>query len=126
MDLIKAVEQEQVKTNLPDIKIGDFVRVHLKVKEGNRERIQVFEGTVIALKGQASREMMTVRRISYGVGVERILPLHSPRIDHIDIVRHGKIRRAKLYYLREKLGKASRVKEKLEAKETVAVENIQQ
>ena len=119
MDLIKVIEQEQMKADLPDIKIGDFVKVHLKVKEGNRERLQVFEGTIIARKGRSLAEMLTVRRISYGIGVERILPLHSPRIDHIEIVRRGKVRRAKLYYLREKLGKASRVKEKLESKTAV-------
>jgi len=120
MDLIKVIEQEQMKADLPDIKIGDFVKVHLKVKEGNRERLQVFEGTIIARKGRGLAEMLTVRRISYGIGVERILPLHSPRIDHIEIVRRGKVRRAKLFYLREKLGKASRVKEKLESKSAVS------
>lgn len=118
MNLVKSIEQEQIKTNLPVMSIGDFVKVHLKVKEGNRERLQIFEGTVIARRGEGLKEMFTVRRVSYGVGVERILPLHSPRIDHIDIVRKGKVRRAKLYYLRDKMGKASKVKEKLESKET--------
>jgi large subunit ribosomal protein L19 len=116
MDLIKIIEQEQLKTNLPNLEVGDFVKVHAKIKEGNRERLQVFEGTVIAKKGAGLKETFTVRRISYGVGVERIFPVHSPKIDHIDIVRKGKIRRAKLYYLRERVGKASKVKERLENK----------
>jgi len=116
MDLIKAVEQEQLRTDLPKLDIGDYVKVHLKVKEGNRERIQIFEGTVIALKGSSLKETFTVRRISYGVGVERILPVHSPKIDHIDVVRKGKIRRAKLYYLRERVGKAAKIQEKLVAR----------
>lgn len=113
IDYIKLIEQEQLRTDLPPIAIGDYVRVHLKVKEGNRERIQVFEGTVIARKSGGIRETVTVRRLSYGVGVERVLPLHSPKISKIEIVRHGKIRRAKLYYLRKRVGKAARVKEKL-------------
>ena len=117
MDIIKAVEQEQLRTDLPVLSIGDFVKVHLKVKEGNRERLQVFEGTVIAKKGAGLKETFTVRRVSYGVGVERILPVHSPKIDHIDVVRKGKVRRAKLYFLRDRVGKASKIKEKLEAKE---------
>lgn len=117
MDIIRALEQEQLRTDLPKLEIGDYVRVHLKVKEGNRERIQVFEGTVIAMKGSGLKETFTVRRVSYGVGVERILPVHSPRIDHIEVVRKGKVRRAKLYYLRERVGKASKVKEKLGVKE---------
>ncbi|MCX7841641.1 MAG: 50S ribosomal protein L19 [Clostridia bacterium] len=117
MDIIKAIEQEQLKTNLPDMKIGDYIRVHVKIKEGNRERLQAFEGTVIARKGEGLKETFTVRRISYGVGVERIFPVHSPSIDHIDIVRRGRVRRAKLYYLRERLGKSAKVKEKLEIKE---------
>jgi large subunit ribosomal protein L19 len=117
MDIIKALEQEQVRTDLPSLSIGDYVKVHLKVKEGTRERIQIFEGTVIAKKGAGLKETFTVRRVSYGVGVERILPVHSPKIAQIEIVRKGKIRRAKLYYLRERVGKASKVKEKLEAKD---------
>lgn len=117
MDIIKALEQEQLKTNLPDLEIGSFVKVHVKVKEGNRERLQVFEGTIIAKKGEGLKETFTVRRISYGVGVERIFPVHSPKIDHIDVVRKGKIRRAKLYYLRERVGKASKVKERLQVKD---------
>jgi len=116
VDIIKAIEQEQLRTDLPKLEIGDYVRVHLKVKEGSRERLQAFEGTVIALKGEGLKETFTVRRISYGVGVERILPVHSPKIDHIEVVRKGKIRRAKLYYLRDRLGKAAKVKEKLTSK----------
>jgi large subunit ribosomal protein L19 len=116
MDLIKAIQQEQLRTDLPKLEIGDYVKVHLKVKEGNRERVQIFEGTVIALKGSGLTETFTVRRLSYGVGVERILPVHSPRIDRIDVVRKGKVRRAKLYYLRDRVGKAAKVKEKLQSK----------
>jgi large subunit ribosomal protein L19 len=114
MDIIKAIESEQLKTDLPEMNIGDTLRVHVKVKEGNRERLQAFEGTLIGRKGQGLKETFMVRRISYGVGVERIFPVHSPRIDHIDIVRRGKVRRAKLYYLRDRVGKASKVKENLE------------
>lgn len=117
MDIIKALEQEQLRTDLPSLSIGDYVKVHLKVKEGSRERIQIFEGTVIAKKGAGLKETFTVRRVSYGVGVERILPVHSPKIAQIEVVRKGKIRRAKLYFLRERVGKASKVKEKLETKE---------
>jgi len=116
IDLIKAVEQEQFRTDLQEVEVGDYVKVHLKVKEGNRERIQVFEGTVIAKKGSGIRETFTVRKVSYGVGVERVLPVHSPRIEKIEVVRKGKVRRAKLYYLRERLGKAAKVKQKLKAK----------
>ncbi len=113
MDLVKAIENEQLRNGFANIDIGDFVKVHLKIKEGNRERIQVFEGTVIARKGGGLSETMTVRRVSYGVGVERILPVHSPKIDKIDVVRKGKVRRAKLYYLRDRVGKAAKVREKL-------------
>ena len=117
MDIIKAIEQEQLRTDLPKLSVGDFVKVHLKVKEGARERLQVFEGTVIAIKGTGLRETFTVRRVSYGVGVERILPVHSPKIDHIDVVRKGKVRRAKLYFLRDRVGKAAKIKEKLQIKD---------
>ena len=120
MDIIKALEQEQLRTDLPVLSVGDHVKVYLKIKEGARERIQVFEGTVIAKKGGGLRETFTVRRISYGVGVERTLPVHSPKIDHIDVVRKGKIRRAKLYFLRGRVGKASRIKEKLVSKEKLS------
>jgi large subunit ribosomal protein L19 len=117
MDIIRTLEQEQIRTDLPVVSIGDHVRVHLKVKEGNRERIQVFEGNVIGKKSSGLKETFTVRRISYGVGVERTIPVHSPKIDKIEIVRKGKIRRAKLYYLRERVGKAAKIKEKLQPKE---------
>jgi large subunit ribosomal protein L19 len=117
MDIIKSLEQEQLKTDLPKLDVGDFVKVHLKIKEGNRERLQAFEGTIIGMKGEGLKETITVRRISYGVGVEKIFPKHSPRIDHIDVVRKGKVRRAKLYYLRERVGKASKVRERLVNKE---------
>ena len=113
MDILKSIENEQIRTDLPKLEIGDYIKVHAKIKEGNRERIQVFEGTVIALKGAGLKETFTVRRVSYGVGVERIFPVNSPRIDHIDVVRKGVARRAKLYYLRDKVGKAAKLKEKL-------------
>lgn len=113
MDLVRAVEQSQMREDTTNVRIGDFVRVHLKIKEGSRERIQVFEGTVIARKGGGLSESVTVRRLSYGVGVERTLPIHSPKIEKIELVRKGKIRRSKLYYLRDRVGKAARVKEKL-------------
>lgn len=116
MDIIKAIEQEQIRKDLPKLEIGDYVKVHLKVKEGTRERLQVFEGTVIAKKGGGLTETFTVRRVSYGVGVEKILPINSPKIDHIDVVRKGIVRRAKLYYLRDRIGKAAKIKEKLIAK----------
>ncbi len=116
MDIIKALEQEQLKTNLPEMQIGDYVKVHVKIKEGNRERLQAFEGTIISRKGEGLKESFTVRRISYGVGVERVFPVHSPKIDHVDIIRRGKVRRAKLYYLRDRVGKASKVKTRLETK----------
>jgi large subunit ribosomal protein L19 len=113
MDLVKAVEQQQLKGGYKEVDIGDYVKVHLKIKEGNRERVQIFEGTVIARKGAGLSEPITVRRLAYGVGVERILPVHSPKIEKIEIVRKGKVRRAKLYYLRDRVGKAAKVKEKL-------------
>jgi len=113
MDLVKAVEQDNLRNSFPEVSIGDYVKVHLKIKEGTRERIQIFEGSVIARKGGGLSETMTVRRISYGVGVERILPVHSPRIDKIEIVRKGRVRRAKLYYLRDRVGKAAKITEKL-------------
>ncbi|MFA7205882.1 MAG: 50S ribosomal protein L19 [Saccharofermentanales bacterium] len=116
MDLVKALEQEQLKNEYTDLAIGDYVKVHLKIKEGNRERIQIFEGTVIARKGKGLSETFTVRRLASGVGVERILPIHSPKIEKIETVRKGRIRRAKLYYLRDRVGKAAKVKEKLVAK----------
>ncbi|NLF20793.1 MAG: 50S ribosomal protein L19 [Clostridiaceae bacterium] len=116
MDLIKAVEQSQLRTDLPKLEIGDYLKVSLRITEGSRERIQVFEGTLIAMKGNGLSETITVRRVSYGVGVERVLPLHSPKIDQIEVVRKGVVRRAKLYYLRDRVGKAARLKEKLPAR----------
>ncbi len=112
MDLIKAFTNEQLKTDAPEINIGDTVRVHNKIVEGTRERIQMFEGTVIAKNGGGISETFTVRRISYGCGVEKIFPIHSPNVVKVDIIRYGKVRRAKLYYLRSKIGKDSKVKEK--------------
>ena len=109
---MKFVEDSQLRSDLPELEIGDLLRVHLKIKEGNRERIQVFEGYLIARQGGGVRETITVRRVSYGIGVERVLPLHSPKIDHIEKVRSGKVRRAKLYYLRDRVGKAARIKER--------------
>ncbi|NLY77378.1 MAG: 50S ribosomal protein L19 [Tissierellia bacterium] len=112
MDILKSIEAEQLKENLPDFNVGDTVKVHYRVKEGNRERIQIFEGTVIKRQGGGIRETFTVRRISYGVGVERTFPLHSPRVEKIEVTRRGRVRRAKLFYLREREGKSARVKEK--------------
>lgn len=113
MDLIKELNKETLERELPQVKVGDTVRVHVKVKEGSRERIQIFEGTVIAKKHGGIEETFTVRHVSYGVGVEKVFPVHSPSIDTVEIVRRGKIRRAKLYYLRERVGKGAKVKEKL-------------
>ena len=111
MTIIQAIEAEQLRDNIPDFKVGDTVKVFVKVVEGTRERLQAFEGTVIARRNGSSRETFTVRRISYGVGVERTFPVHSPKLDHIEITRRGRVRRAKLYYLRARVGKASKVKE---------------
>ena len=111
MTIIQAIEAEQLRDNIPDFKVGDTVKVFVKVIEGTRERLQAFEGTVIARRNGSSRETFTVRRISYGVGVERTFPVHSPKLDHIEITRRGRVRRAKLYYLRDRVGKASKVKE---------------
>ena len=113
MDLIKELNKEQLQKEMPAVKVGDTVRVHVKVKEGSRERIQIFEGTVIAKKHGGIEETVTVRRLSYGVGVEKVFPVHSPSIDHIEVVRNGKVRRAKLYYLRGRVGKSAKIKEKL-------------
>ena len=112
MDLIKAFTNEQLKTEVPEINIGDTVRIHNKIVEGTRERIQMFEGTVIAKNGGGISETFTVRRISYGCGVEKVFPIHSPNVVKVDIIRYGKVRRTKLYYLRDKIGKDSKVKEK--------------
>ena len=113
MDLMQAFTEKYKKAEPPVVAIGDTVRVHLKVKEGNRERIQVFEGTVIAKKHGGIEESFTVRRISYGVGVEKVFPVHAPSVEKMEVVRHGKVRRAKLYYLRNRVGKAAKIKEAL-------------
>jgi large subunit ribosomal protein L19 len=111
MDKVKLVEAAQVKKQLPGFTPGDTVRVHIRVSEGGRERVQAFEGTVIARRGGGMSESFTVRRVSHGVGVERVFPLHSPRVEKIDVVRRGRVRRAKLHYLRERIGKETRIKE---------------
>ncbi|MBE6538837.1 MAG: 50S ribosomal protein L19 [Ruminococcaceae bacterium] len=113
MDLIKAFTNEQLKENVPVVRIGDTVRIHNKIVEGTRERIQLFEGTVIAKHGGGISETFTVRRISYGVGVEKTFPIHSPNVVKVDVIRTGKVRRAKLYYIRDRVGKASKVKEQI-------------
>ncbi len=113
MNILDQITQEQIRTDLPQLNIGDTVRVYVKVKEGNRERIQMFEGTIIKKNHGGIRETFTVRRISYGVGVEKTFPVNSPNIDRIEVSRRGKVRRAKLYYLRDRVGKAAKVKEKI-------------
>ena len=113
MDVLRAITAEQIRTDLPPLNVGDTVRVSLKVKEGNRERIQVFEGTIIKKQHGGISETFTVRRVSYGVGVERTFPVNSPKIEKIEITRRGKVRRAKLYYLRKRVGKSAKVKERI-------------
>lgn len=113
MNLIAELNREALAKETPKVAVGDTVRVHVKVREGSRERIQVFEGTVIAKKHGGIQETITVRRVSYGVGVEKVFPIHSPSIDAIEVIRHGAVRRAKLYYLRGRVGKSAKVKEKL-------------
>ena len=110
-EIIKSIENEQLKAEVPEFSVGDIVKVHGKIKEGNRERIQVFEGTVIKKQNGANRTTFTVRKLSNGVGVEKTWPLHSPNVEKVEIVRKGKVRRAKLYYLRDRIGKAAKVKE---------------
>ena len=110
-EIIKKIEAAQLKENVTDFNVGDTVRVHAKIKEGNRERTQIFEGTVIAKKHGGISETFTVRRVAHGCGIERVFPLHSPAVDKVELVRHGKVRRAKLYYLRDRVGKAAKVKE---------------
>ena len=110
-DIIKNIEAEQMKESVPEFAVGDTVKVHAKIKEGNRERIQVFEGTVLKRQGGSNRETFTVRKTSNGVGVEKTWPLHSPFVEKIEVVRRGKVRRAKLFYLRDRVGKAAKVKE---------------
>ena len=111
-EIMKLVESREARTDIPAFSPGDTVRVHVKVKEGDKERIQVFQGVVISRKGGGSRQMFTVRKISGGIGVERMFPLYSPSIDRIEVERHGRVRRAKLYYLRDLRGKAARIEEK--------------
>ncbi len=113
MDILKSITQDQIRTDLPQLNIGDTVKLYVKVKEGAKERIQMFEGTIISKKHGGISETFTVRRVSYGVGVEKTFPVNSPAIDHIEKVRSGKVRRAKLYYLRDRVGKAAKVKEKI-------------
>ena len=112
MNRLDNIETPQLRDNIPDFQSGDTVKVHVRIKEGNKERLQVFEGIVIARKHGGIRETITVRKVSFSVGVERIFPLHATVVDHIDVVRRGKVRRAKLYYLRDLRGKAARIKEK--------------
>ena len=111
-NIIDAIEKEGMRADIPDFQIGDTVKVYAKIIEGNKERIQGFEGVVIARKNGSIRETFTVRRVSFGVGVEKTYPLHSPKIDHIEIVKKGDVRRAKLYYLRDRSGKSAKIKEK--------------
>ena len=112
-DIIKNIESEQLKKEVPSFRVGDTVRVHALIKEGNRERIQIFEGTVLKRQGGSNRETFTVRKTSNGVGVEKTWPLHSPHVKDIEVIRYGKARRAKLYYLRDRVGKAAKVKERM-------------
>jgi large subunit ribosomal protein L19 len=113
MDALKLIAQDSLKSEVPAIEIGDTIKVHVKIREGDKERIQLFEGTVIARKGSGVSETFTVRRVSYGVGVERVFPLHSPNVAKVELVRHGRVRRSKLYYLRDRVGKAAKVKEQI-------------
>lgn len=128
MDIIKSIEHEQLKEKVPVLDVGNTVRVHAKIKEGNRERIQVFEGIIIKKQGGGVNETFTVRKISYGVGVEKTFLLHSPNVEKVEVVRVGKARRAKLYYLRDRIGKSARTKEKvgarIETKEITLKENL--
>lgn len=112
MDIIRAIEQQQIKQDVPEFNVGDNVKVHYRITEGNRERIQVFQGDVIRRQGESVRETFTVRKISFSIGVERTFPVHSPKIEKIEVTRKGDVRRAKLYYLRNKVGKAAKIKEK--------------
>ena len=112
-EIIKNIEQEQLKAEVPEFSVGDTVRVYGKIKEGNRERVQVFEGTVIKRQGGSNRETFTVRKLSNGIGVEKTWPLHSPNVEKVEVVRYGKVRRAKLFYLRDRVGKAAKVKERV-------------
>ena len=111
MDYIRALERQQIREDLPQVRVGDNVKVYYRIKEGDRERIQMYQGDVIRMSGPGARETFTVRKISFGVGVERTFPVHSPKIAKLEVVRHGHVRRAKLYYLRNKVGKAARLRE---------------
>lgn len=113
MDALKLISDASLKAEVPSVEVGETVKVHVKIREGERERIQTFEGTVIAIKGAGIAKTFTVRRVSYGVGVERVFPLHSPNVAKVDHIRYGKVRRSKLYYLRDRVGKAAKVKEKI-------------
>ena len=113
MDALKLISQSSMKADKPEIRIGDYVKVGVKIREGDKERVQLFEGTVIAQKHGGISGTFTVRRVAYGVGVERVFPIHSPNVVSVDVVRHGKVRRAKLYYLRDRVGKAARIREKI-------------
>lgn len=128
MDILKSIEHEQMKNKIPELKIGNTVRVHVRVKEGNRERIQVFEGIIIKKQGGGVNATFTVRKISYGVGVEKTFLVHSPRIEKIEVTRVGKARRAKLYYLRDRVGKSAKTKEqvgaRIETREIVVKEDV--
>ena len=130
MDIIKSIEHEQLKNKIPDLHVGDTIRVHQRIKEGNRERIQVFEGIIIKKQGGGVNATFTVRRVAYGVGVEKTFLIHSPMVEKIEVVRVGKARRAKLYYLRDRLGKAAKTKENLgariENKEIIVKEDLSQ
>ena len=113
LDIIREIEAEQIRTDLPEFNVGDTVKVHIRISEGNKERIQVFEGTVLKIQNGGSRETFTVRRVASGVGVEKTFPINSPVIEKVDVVRRGKVRRAKLFYLRDRVGKAAKVKERM-------------
>lgn len=113
MDALKLISDSSMKENVPQFEIGDTVKVHVQIKEGDKSRIQVFEGTVIAKKHGGISETFTVRRVAHGVGIERVFPVHSPVVDKVEVIRHGKVRRAKLYYLRDRVGKAAKVKEQI-------------
>ena len=126
MDIIKSIEHEQLKNEIPVLKIGDTVRVHARIKEGNRQRIQVFEGIIIKKQGGGVNETFTVRRISYGVGVEKTFLIHSPNVEKVEVVRVGKARRAKLYYLRDRVGKAAKTKEKVGARIETLMQTVKE
>ena len=122
MDVIKAIELEQQKENVQNFRVGDTIKIYFKIIEGQTERIQIYEGLVIAMNNGGSRKTMTVRKMSYGVGVERIFPIHSPRIEKIEVVRKGRVRRAKLYYIRDRVGKAAKVRELIKRKSSAATQ----